>query len=101
MPVLTIEYQDEAERIGLEQAIAFFTQMRQTAQGWQRMARSWLLVSRVAVEQGAEFSALTLWPPPCTVVSHEAELKRGPLRSAGCPLPGAARHRRKPRATGR
>jgi hypothetical protein len=32
MPVLTIEYQDEAERLGLEQAIAFFTQMRQTAQ---------------------------------------------------------------------
>lgn len=32
MPVLTIEYQDEAERLGLEQAIAFFTQLRQTAQ---------------------------------------------------------------------
>src|SRR5215472_3900807 len=32
MPVLTIEYRDEAERLGLEQAIAFFTQMRQTAQ---------------------------------------------------------------------
>ena len=32
MPVLTIEYQDEAERLGLEQAIAFFIQMQQTAQ---------------------------------------------------------------------
>ena len=32
MPVLMIEYQDEAERIGLEQAIAFFTQMQRTAQ---------------------------------------------------------------------
>jgi hypothetical protein len=32
MPVLTIEYRDEAERLGLEQAIAFFTQLRQTAQ---------------------------------------------------------------------
>ena len=32
MPVLTIEYHDEAERLGLEQAIAFFLQMRQTAQ---------------------------------------------------------------------
>src|SRR5262245_15952919 len=32
MPVLTIEYQDEAERLGLEQALAFFTQMRQVAQ---------------------------------------------------------------------
>jgi hypothetical protein len=32
MPVLTIEYRNEAERVGLEQAIAFFTQMRQTAQ---------------------------------------------------------------------
>jgi hypothetical protein len=32
MPVLTIEYADEAERLGLEQAIAFFTQLRHTAQ---------------------------------------------------------------------
>lgn len=32
MPVLTIEYRDEAERLGLEQAIAYFTQMRQVAQ---------------------------------------------------------------------
>jgi hypothetical protein len=32
MPDLTIEYRDEAERLGLEQAIAFFGQMRQTAQ---------------------------------------------------------------------
>ena len=31
MPTLTIEYQDEAERLVLEQAIAFFTQMRQVA----------------------------------------------------------------------
>ena len=31
MPVLTIEYRDESERLGLEQAIAFFTQMRQVA----------------------------------------------------------------------
>jgi hypothetical protein len=32
MPVLTIAYRDEAERLGLEQAIAYFMQMRQTAQ---------------------------------------------------------------------
>jgi len=32
MPVLTIEYRDERERLGLEQAIAFFTQMRRVAQ---------------------------------------------------------------------
>ncbi len=32
MPTLTIEYQDDAERLALEQAIAFFTQMRQVAQ---------------------------------------------------------------------
>jgi hypothetical protein len=32
MPVLTIANQDEAERLGLEQAIAYFMQMRQTAQ---------------------------------------------------------------------
>jgi hypothetical protein len=32
MPTLTIEYRDESERLSLEQAIAFCTQMRQTAQ---------------------------------------------------------------------
>jgi hypothetical protein len=32
MPTLTIEYQDDAERLALEQAIAFFSQMRQVAQ---------------------------------------------------------------------
>jgi hypothetical protein len=32
MPVMTIEYHDEAERLGLEQAVAFFTQMRQVAE---------------------------------------------------------------------
>jgi hypothetical protein len=32
MPTLTIAYQDEAERLALEQAIAFFTQLRQVAQ---------------------------------------------------------------------
>ena len=32
MPTLAVEYHDEAERLALEQAIAFFTQMRQVAQ---------------------------------------------------------------------
>jgi hypothetical protein len=32
MPVLTIEYKDEAERLGLEQALAYFQQMQRTAQ---------------------------------------------------------------------
>jgi hypothetical protein len=31
MPTLTIEYHTEAERIALEQAIAFFTQLRHVA----------------------------------------------------------------------
>jgi hypothetical protein len=31
MPSLSIEYNTEAERLALEQAIAFFTQMRQVA----------------------------------------------------------------------
>lgn len=31
MPTLTIEYVTEAERLALEQAIAFFTQMRHVA----------------------------------------------------------------------
>lgn len=32
MPVLTIEYRDDAERLALEQAIAFVAQIRQVAQ---------------------------------------------------------------------
>jgi hypothetical protein len=32
MPTLMIEYRDEAERLALEQAIAFFTHLRQVAQ---------------------------------------------------------------------
>jgi len=32
MPSLVIEYHDDAERLALEQAIAFFSQMRQVAQ---------------------------------------------------------------------
>lgn len=31
MPTITLEYSTEAERLGLEQAIAFFTQMRLVA----------------------------------------------------------------------
>jgi hypothetical protein len=31
MPTLTIEYRDDAERLALEQAIAYVTQLRQTA----------------------------------------------------------------------
>lgn len=31
MPTLTIEYQDDAERLALEQVIAYFAQLRQTA----------------------------------------------------------------------
>lgn len=31
MPTLTIEYQTDAERLLLEQAVAFFTQMRRVA----------------------------------------------------------------------
>lgn len=32
MPTLTIEYRDESERLALEQAIAYVTQLRQAAQ---------------------------------------------------------------------
>ena len=31
MPTLTIEYQDDAERLALEQLVAYFAQLRQTA----------------------------------------------------------------------
>jgi hypothetical protein len=32
MPTLTVEYRDESERLALEQAIAYLTQLRQVAQ---------------------------------------------------------------------
>jgi len=31
MPMLTIEYRDDAERLALEQCLAYFAQLRQTA----------------------------------------------------------------------
>ena len=31
MPTMTIEYQDDAERLALEQCLAYFAQLRQTA----------------------------------------------------------------------
>jgi hypothetical protein len=51
MPTLTIEYQGDQERLALEQAIAFFTQMRQVA---QTAPAGTVLAAceQVAVEQG-------------------------------------------------
>jgi hypothetical protein len=51
MPTMSIEYQDENERLALEQAIAFFNQMRQVA---QTAPAGTVLAAceKVAVEQG-------------------------------------------------
>jgi hypothetical protein len=51
MPLLTIEYHDENERLALEQAIAYFSQMRQVA---QTAPAGTVLAAceKVAVEQG-------------------------------------------------
>jgi hypothetical protein len=59
VPTLTIEYRDEAERLGLEQAIAFFTQMRQVA---QTAAAGTVLAAceEVALQDGRAFLRRTL-----------------------------------------
>jgi hypothetical protein len=90
MPVLTIEYQDEAERLGLEQAIAFFLQMRQTA---QTAPEGTVLAAceQVAVNQGRAFLRNSL---AAAVQSRVASAEQ----KGGLPAPKAARAPR-PRAT--
>lgn len=83
MPVLTIEYHDEAERLGLEQAIAFFTQMRQVA----RTAPDGAVLAaceRVALEDGRALLRKSLAAAIRTRIDA-AEQKGGP------PASGSAR----------
>jgi hypothetical protein len=83
MPVLTIEYRDEAERLGLEQAIAFFTQMRQVA---QTAPDGTVLAAceQVALEGGQTLLRTTLAAAVQARIDA-AEQKGGP------PAPGPAR----------
>lgn len=59
MPVLTIEYRDEDERLALEQAIAFISQIRQVA---QTAADGTVLdaCEKVALQQGRTLLRSTL-----------------------------------------
>jgi hypothetical protein len=83
MPVLTIEYHDEAERLGLEQAIAFFTQMRQVA---QTAPDGTVLAAceRVALQEGRALLRQSLAAAVGARIAA-AEQKGGP------PAPGPAR----------
>src|SRR5260370_11097402 len=70
MPVLTIAYQDDAERLGLEQAIAYFMQMRQTAQTAQD-GTVLAACEQVALNEGRTFlpssSPRRCWMQPMAV----------------------------------
>lgn len=88
MPVLTIEYADEAERLGLEQAIAFFTQLRRTA---QTAPDGTVLAAceQVALEKGRELLRHSL----AVAVQSRVEAAQ---QKGGRPAPVAARARTLP-----
>jgi hypothetical protein len=90
MPVLTIEYRDDAERLGLEQAIAFFTQMRQTAQAAPD-GTVLAACERVALNEGRTFLRNSL----ATAVQSRVD---GAEQKGGAPARGAA-HASTPSAT--
>jgi hypothetical protein len=90
MPTLTIEYHDEAERLALEQAIAFFTQMRQVAQAAPAGAVL-AACEQVALRDGRALLRQTLAAAVQARVDA-AEAKGG--RPATAPAPAAAPARR-------
>jgi hypothetical protein len=85
MPVLTVEYRDEAERLGLEQALAFFAQMRQTAQA---AADGTVLAAceQVALSEGRAFLRSSLAAAVQSRV-ESAEQKGGPPAPPAAPAP--------------
>ena len=94
MPVLTIEYRDERERLGLEQAIAFFTQMRQVAQ----TAPDRHGAGRLRAGHGSATDrrcCVPASPPPCRDASRRPNKGGRPRRGLRVrprrPLQGAAR----------
>lgn len=95
MPVLTIEYRDDAERLALEQAIAFIAPMRQVA---QTAPDGTVLAAceKVALQQGRAVLRSTLANAVQTRIA-DAEQKKGahaprPARAAtpACPRGGTA-----------
>lgn len=90
MPVLTIEYRDEAERLGLEQAIAFVTHMRQAAQS-APAGTVLAACEQVALDQGRALLRQTL----AAAVQGRVDAAE---QKGGRPAPGAA-HAPTPPAT--
>ena len=88
MPVLTIEYRDDAERLALEQAIAFVAQMRQVAQS---AADGTVLAAceKVALQDGRALLRNSLAHAVQTRIA-DAEQKKGTHAAADAPVAGPA-----------
>lgn len=83
MPVLTIEYRDDAERLALEQAVAFITQIRQVA----HTAPDGTVLDaceKVALQQGRALLRSSLADAVQTRIA-DAEKKKGTHASAAAP----------------
>lgn len=80
MPTLTIEYRDEAERLALEQAIAFFTQMRQVAQD-APPGTVLAACEEVAVQEGRKLLRRSMADAIQSRIAHD-EQKGGPHAAA-------------------
>jgi hypothetical protein len=95
MPVLTIEYRDDAERLALEQAIAFVSQIRHVA---KTAPHGTVLdaCEKVALSDGRTLLRSTLANAVQTRIA-DAEQKKGPHATAAaraatpaCPRGGIA-----------
>ena len=89
MATLTVEYQDDAERMALEQCLAYFTQLRQVA----LTAPDGTVVAaceRVALSDGRAFLRSTLAAAVESRIA-EAEQKGGPRATVRKRTPDAPR----------
>jgi hypothetical protein len=85
MPTLSVEYATEAERLALEQAIAFFTQMRYVA---ATAADGTVLAAceQLALTEGRQLLRDTL----AAAVQARADQCDAPKKSARAPRGGAS-----------
>lgn len=91
MPTLTLEYRDDAERLALEQAIAYVTHLRQTA--LNAADGSVLAVcEQLALNHGRDLLRSTLAAAVASRVAA-AEQKGGPPGIAPKRTPGAPKAR--------
>lgn len=81
MPALTIESRDEAERLGLEQALAFFTRMRRVART-APTARPWPPASKSPFGTAAPCSATARAPELRVAVTAGPVDRRRPDRGS-------------------